>query len=330
MSARDPEGTGSSQARLASGAHPPGPRASGKPQLGALFPQTEIERDPAAIRDYSQAVEGLGLTHLLLYDHVVSVDVAARPDFAALARRDGSTAPKPYDLDDPFHEVMVLMGFLAGITGLDFCTSILILPQRQTALVAKQAAEVDILTGGRLRLGVGVGWNRIEAEALGSDFDTRGRRLEEQVALLREYWTQRSVNRAGPDGHAGGVGLSPRPVQQPIPVWMAGGRDRALDRVGRLADGWLPVGTKPRELGPAWETVRAAAARVGRDPDLIGMEGRLTGAGLDDISPMVDSYQGWCDLGASHLALDTMAAGLRGAAAHVTALECAVAALRAA
>jgi hypothetical protein len=113
-------------------------------------------------------------------------------------------------------------------------------------------------------------------------------------------------------------------------VWMAGGRGRALDRVGRLADGWLPVGTKPRELGSAWESVRAAAARVGRDPDLIGMEGRLTGAGLDDISPMVDSYQGWCDLGASHLALDTMAAGLRGAEAHVAALECAVAALRAA
>jgi probable F420-dependent oxidoreductase len=327
MPARDPETTGTSHARPEAGAHPPGRRASGKPQLGALFPQTEIERDPAAVRDYAQAVEELGLTHLLVYDHVVSVDVASRPDFTKLARQDGSTAPKPYDLDDPFHEVMVLMGFLAGITRLELCTSILILPQRQTALVAKQAAEVDILTGGRLRLGVGVGWNRIEAEALGTDFDTRGRRLEDQVALLREYWTQHSVNRAGPDGHAGGVGLSPRPVQQPIPVWMAGGRDRALDRVGRLADGWLPVGTQPRGLGPAWQTVRAAATRAGRDPDVIGMEGRLTGAGLEDSSRMVDSYQCWCDLGASHLALDTMAAGLRGAAAHVTALERAIAVL---
>jgi probable F420-dependent oxidoreductase len=298
------------------------------PRLGAVFPQTEIERDAAAVKDFAQAAEGLGLAHLLLYDHVLSVDVEARPDFAEQARRDGATSPKPYDLDDPFHEVMVLMGFLAGVTGMELCTSILILPQRQTALVAKQAAEVDILTGGRLRLGVGVGWNRIEAEALGVDFDSRGARLEQQVGLLREYWTQRSVTRSGPDGDAAGVGLSPRPVQQPIPLWPAGGRPRTLDRVGRLADGWLPVGIDPRALGPSWDAVRSAAEQAGRDPGTIGLEGRLAGAGGDDLDVVVDGHRGWCDLGATHVALNTMGSGLRGASAHVAALERAAAAVR--
>lgn len=298
------------------------------PKLGVVFPQTEIERDPGAVKDFVQAAEGLGLAHLLLYDHVLSVDVAARPDFVQQARRDGATAPKPYDLDDPFHEVMVLMGFLAAITGLELCTSILILPQRQTALVAKQAAEVDILTGGHLRLGVGVGWNRIEAEALGSDFETRGRRLEEQVGLLRAYWTQQSVTGPGPDGNPAGVGLSPRPVQQPIPVWLAGGKPKILERVGRLADGWLPVGVDPRQLGAAWDAVRKAAQRAGRDPGSIGLEGRLAGGGTDDLEAVVTGYRGWCELGASHVALNTMGAGLQGAAAHIRALERAVAAVR--
>ena len=297
------------------------------PRLGAVFPQTEIEPDPTAVKDFAQAAEALGLAHLLIYDHVLSVDTVARPDFAEQARRDGATSPKPYDLDDPFHEVMVLMGFLAGITELELCTSILILPQRQTALVAKQAAEVDILTRGRFRLGVGVGWNRIEAEALGTDFDSRARRMEEQIELLREYWSRRSVSRSGPDGNPDGVGLSPRPVQQPIPVWLAGGRGRALERVGRVADGWLPVGVDPRQLGPAWESVRASAERAGREPSSIGMEGRLSGAGTDDLDALVAGYRGWCDLGASHVALNTMGAGLRGAAAHVRALENAVTAI---
>lgn len=303
---------------------------TGSPRVGVVFPQTEIERDASAVRDFAQAAEGLGLDHLLLYDHVLSVDTRARPDFVAQAHSDGATSAKPYDLDDPFHEVMVLMGFLAACTSLELCTAILVLPQRQTALVAKQAAEVDVLTGGRLRLGVGVGWNRIEAEALGTDFASRGRRLENQVALLRAYWTERSVTQAGPDGNAAGVGLAPRPVQQPIPVWMAGGRPRTLDRVGRLADGWLPVGVDPLALGPSWDAVREAARRAGRDASAIGLEGRLAGAGGEDVEATAAAYSAWQDLGASHVALTTMGSGLRGAASHVRALERAVAAVGAA
>jgi probable F420-dependent oxidoreductase len=292
-------------------------------RLGALFPQTEIESDGGAVRAFAQAVEGLGLRHLTLFDHVVSVDSQVHADYTELAHRDGATSPKPYDLDDRFHEVMVLMGYLAAVCSLDLSTGILVLPQRQTALVAKQAAEVDLLSGGRVRIGVGIGWNRLEFTALGADFDNRAQRLEQQIDLLRRYWTQRSIDDDGTDGSVTGVGLAPRPVQRPIPIWLAGGRRRALERVGRLGDGWLPVTVDPATARAGLDVVRSAARAAGRNPDQIGIESRISCGGPDLDRAQVELGE-WIELGATHIALNTMGSGLTGADAHVAALERAV------
>lgn len=199
-------------------------------KIGVVFPQTEIGSDPVIIRDYAQTAEGLGFTHILAYDHVLG----ANPD-----RPGGFTGP--YTYQTPFHEVFVLFSYLAGITQhLEFVTGILILPQRQTALVAKQAASLDVLSGGRLRLGVGLGWNKIEYIALNEDFHTRGKRIEEQVMLLRRLWTEPLVDFKGKWHTIPDAGINPLPIQQPIPIWFGGREEPALRRAARLADGWLP------------------------------------------------------------------------------------------
>src|ERR1700683_4079741 len=180
-------------------------------QIGVVFPQTEIGGDVGALRGYAQRVEELGFRHVLAYDHVLGADPAVYPGW------DG-----PYDVTTTFHEPFVLFGYLAGITSLELVTGIIILPQRQTALVAKQAAEVDLLSKGRFRLGVGLGWNAVEYEALGRSFSDRGRRSEEQVALLRRLWTEPSVTHAGASEQVNGAGLAPLPVQRPIPIWFGG------------------------------------------------------------------------------------------------------------
>src|SRR6478752_8608936 len=148
-------------------------------QIGAVFPQTEIGPDPGAVRAYAARVQELGFAHILAYDHVVGADPKVHTDWRG-----------PYDLDTTFHEPLVLFGFLAAITTVELVTGVIILPQRQTVLVAKQAAEVDLLSQGRLRLGVGLGWNAVEYEALGENFTNRGRRLGEQVELMRRLWTE--------------------------------------------------------------------------------------------------------------------------------------------
>src|SRR5262250_3109373 len=177
-------------------------------QIGVVFPQTEIGPDPVVVRAYAAAVEELGYAHILAYDHVVGADPSAYPGFNG-----------PYNVDDQFHEPFVLYGYLAAITSMELVTGVIILPQRQTVLVAKQAAEADLLTGGKFRLGVGIGWNRVEYEALGQDFTTRGVRCEEQVTLLRRLWTEPSVTYHGRFDRITGAGLAPLPVQRPIPVW---------------------------------------------------------------------------------------------------------------
>ncbi len=198
-------------------------------QIGVVFPQTEIGGDVGAVRAYAEGVASLGYSHVLAYDHVVGADPAYHPGWAG-----------PYNVDSTFHEPFVLFGHLAAIIPLELVTGIIILPQRQTALVAKQAAEVDLLTRGKFRLGVGLGWNEVEYETLGRSFTDRGRRSEEQVALLRRLWTERTVVHDGPSEHVPGAGLAPLPVQQPIPIWFGASSDPALRRAGRLADGWFP------------------------------------------------------------------------------------------
>jgi probable F420-dependent oxidoreductase len=213
----------------------------------------------------------------------------------------------------------VLFGFVAGITSLELVTGILILPQRQTALVAKQAAEVDLLTGGRFRLGVGLGWNAVEYEALGKEFSDRGRRSEEQIALLRRFWTERSVTFAGEHERVTGAGVSPRPVQQPIPIWLGGSSARAYERMGRLADGWFPQVPPGPALDEARAAVGAAARAAGRDPSSIGMEGRANWSDTG-IGTLVDDVERWRAAGATHLSVNTMGSGLATADEHLATL----------
>lgn len=266
-------------------------------RYGAVFPQRDIGPDIDAIREYVAGVQALGFDHLVIYDHVLGADTTDRPDWTGA-----------YDLDDGFHEVFVLLGFIAAIApGLELVTDVLILPQRQTALVAKQAAEVDILSGGRFRLGVGVGWNAVEYEALGEAFRTRGRRVEEQIDLLRRLWTERSLDYTGADHRVPAAGLTYMPVQRPIPVWIGGSADVTLDRVGRLGDGWFPLGTPDDAMAARIDRVRSVAAAHGRDPAAIGFEPTVSLKA--DPATWRETADRWAAIGATHLALDTMNTG---------------------
>lgn len=277
-------------------------------RYGAIFPQRDIGTDVSMIRDYVAGIQELGFDHLVIYDHVLGADTADRPGWTG------------YDLDDGFHEVFVLLGFIAAIApGLELVTDVLILPQRQTALVAKQAAEVDILSGGRFRLGVGVGWNQVEYEALGEDFRTRGRRVEEQIDLLRRLWTERSLDYSGTYHRIPDAGLTYMPPQQPIPIWIGGSADVTLDRVGRLGDGWFPLGTPDAATAARIDRVRQVATGHGRDPRSIGFEPTIPLRA--DPATWRDTTERWEAIGATHLALDTMNTGSVTVADHLALLS---------
>ena len=275
--------------------------------IGVTLPQTEIGGAVADLRTYAEGVEQLGYDHLVAYEHVVGADPAVYTDWSG-----------PYDIDSTFHEPFAMLGYLAGITKLELAPAVIILPQRQTALVAKQAAEVDLLTEGRFRLGIGLGWNQVEYEALGQDFSTRGRRMDEQVALLRRYWTERSITFEGEFDRVTGAGIAPLPLQRPIPLWFGGGSKPAFRRMGRLADGWLPMMTPGPELDEAMATIAASAEAAGRDPQTIGMEGRITWGG--DLDQVKLEAEQWRALGATHVSINTMGSGLVGVDAHVEVL----------
>jgi probable F420-dependent oxidoreductase len=286
-------------------------------RIGVVFPQTELGGDAGAVRAYAQGAEELGFTHVLAYDHVAGADPAVHTGW------DG-----PYDVHTTFHEPMVLYGYLAAVTtSMELVTGIIILPQRQTVLAAKQAAEVDLLTGGRLRLGVGIGWNRVEYEALGQDFSTRGQRLEEQITLLRRLWTEQSVTFSGTFDRITGAGLAPLPVQRPIPVWVGAQSARAYRRIGRLADGWFPMMAPGPQLEEARRIVAEAAAEAGRDPASLGMEGRVRWQ--QDRDEMAAAIRQWQDAGATHLSVNTMGAGLKTVDDHLAALATAAEAAKA-
>ncbi len=275
-------------------------------QIGVVFPQTEIGADRGAIRAYAERVEELGFSHVLAYDHVLGADPAVHAPWSG-----------PYDVDTTFHEPFILFGYLAGFTSLELVTGIIILPQRQTALVAKQAAEVDLLTGGRFRLGVGLGWNAVEYEALGKSFADRGRRMDEQVELMRRLWTERTVTFEGAYETVTAAGLAPLPVQRPIPVWFGAQSPRAYVRVGRLADGWFPQLPPDSRLDDARRIIATAAAEAGRDPAAIAMEGRVSWSGADRL---IDHVGRWRAAGASHVSINTMGAGLGSVDGHLRAL----------
>jgi probable F420-dependent oxidoreductase len=287
-------------------------------QIGAVFPQTEIGPDPAGIRAYAQAVHGLGFKHVLAYDHVLGADPAGHPGWSG-----------PYTDKSQFHEPFVLYGYLAAVAPeLELVTGVIILPQRQTVLVAKQAAEVDVLTSGKLRLGVGIGWNAVEYEGLGMDFHNRGRRLEEQIQVMRQLWTKPSVTFEGRFHRITAAGINPMPVQRPIPVWIGASAEPAIKRAAELADGFFPQ--RPLEGGwPAtFEKIRRWLEAAGRDPAKFGIECRInTATGTpDDWRKQAEE---WRAFGATHLSVNTMNAGLSGPDAHVARLEQAMQALSA-
>jgi len=278
-------------------------------RIGAVFPQTELGGDASAVRDYGQRVEELGFSHLLAYDHVVGADPAVHTGWAG-----------PYDVHTTFHEPLVMFGYLAAVTTtLELVTGVVILPQRQTVLVAKQAAEVDLLSQGRLRLGIGLGWNAVEYEALGENFTNRGKRSEEQVELLRRLWTEQTVTFAGRHHQVTGAGIAPLPIQRPIPVWFGAASRPALERAGRLADGWFPMMSPGQRLDEAREIVARSADAAGRDPSAIGMEGRVDWRG--DRRHVADELAQWAAAGATHVSVNTMGAGLRTVDDHLSALQ---------
>jgi probable F420-dependent oxidoreductase len=282
-------------------------------RIGVVFPQTEIGQDPATIRDYAQAVESLGYTHILAFDSVIG----ANPN------RPGGW-DSPYTYQHAFHEPFALFAFCAAITRrIELVTGVLVLPQRQTTLVAKQAAEVDVLSGGRLRLGIGVGWNPVEFEALGENLKNRGKRIEEQLEVMRLLWTKELVTYAGRWHRVPDAGIKPLPVQQPIPVWMGGESEAVLRRAARLADGWITLQTfRP---GPAaQQTVDRLLGLVreaGRDPAAFGIEGRLALAQVP-VERREQELAAWRAMrGITHLCVNTMGLGLPGPEEHVRTLE---------
>ena len=278
-------------------------------QVGAVFPQTEIGADPVAVRDYVQAAEDLGYGHLIIFDHVLGADVRLHEGWS------GS-----YSSEDMFHEPFVVFGYMAAITKrLELVTSVLILGQRQTALVAKQAAEVDVLSGGRLRLGVGTGWNHVEYEALSENFHNRGRRSEEQIALLRALWTQEVIDFKGRWHRVTHAGINPLPVQRPIPIWLGGRAEEVVRRVARMADGWFPQFGPDDEGRKILARMHGYAREAGRDPTSIGLEGRIDMATSTPES-WAKRAKAWEELGATHISVNTMRAGLRSPQEHINSI----------
>jgi probable F420-dependent oxidoreductase len=279
-------------------------------QIGVVFPQTEIGASPVAVRDYAQAAEELGYAHLLAYDHVLGADARRHPGWNG-----------PYSHLDMFHEPLVLFGYLAALTRrLELVSGVIILGQRQTALLAKQAAQVDVLSGGRLRLGLGIGWNHVEYEALGTNFHDRGRRSEEQIAVLRALWTQQVVDFQGRWHRITAAGLNPLPVQQPIPIWLGGRAEAVVKRVARVADGWFPQFSPDKAGEETLNRLHHYAREAGRDPATIGIEARINFAG-GNPDLWGQQAEAWQKLGATHLSVNTMKAGLTSPDEHIKALR---------
>ena len=266
-------------------------------QYGAVLPHSEIGTDPGALRAYLQGVEALGLTHLLVYDHVLGADRSRHAGFSG-----------PYDKDTGFHEPLTFLAFAAGVTErLDLVTTVLILPQRQAALVAKQAAEVAIVSDNRLRLGVGTGWNTVEYEALNVPFERRGVRQAEQIDLMRKLWTDDVVDFDGEFHTVTAASISPRP-SRPVPVCFGGSGPAVLARCARLGDGWMPLGGANDKSRDALDVIRAEREKAGLTMDGFGVQAQAQYAG-GSPERWRSHAEKWADIGATHMAIATHNAG---------------------
>jgi probable F420-dependent oxidoreductase len=275
-------------------------------RVGVVFPQTESGTDPGFIREYTQASEELGYKHILAYDHVLGAGLKDRPNWSG-----------PYSEHDVFHEPFVLFGYMSAVaSNLEFVTGVIISPQRQTVLLAKQSASLDVLNKGRFRLGIGVGWNEIEYVGLNENFRNRGKREEEQIDLMRKLWTNDTIDYQGQYHTIPDAGINPLPVQRPIPIWLGGRSDVAYRRAARLADGFMPQFPPDEEGVAIIERLRQYVAEEGRDPDEFGIEARVS---LMDKTPETwqQEFEGWRELGASHISVNTMRMGLQSPSEHI-------------
>jgi probable F420-dependent oxidoreductase len=279
-------------------------------RVGVVYPHQEIGDDPSRISAFAQAAEDLGYAHIVAYDHVLGADPAGRPAWWRGAYTDR----------DAFHEPFVLFGHLAAVTKrIELAFGIVILPQRQTALVAKQAATLDVLSNGRVRFGAGIGWNHVEYEALGMSWRDRAARVEEQIEVLRLLWTQELVDFTGRWHRIDRAGIRPLPVQRPIPIWMGADEEVAVKRVARLADGWFSHLAPDDEGRAALERFRGYARDAGRDPARIGVEGRVPATGSpDEWARKAETFR---DMGMSHLELRTGGSKLPDLDAHIAAMR---------
>ncbi len=286
-------------------------------KIGAVFPHATIEIDAGAIKAYVQGVEAMGFNHILSYDHVIGANKASRPGWQG------------YDLDSKFFEPVSLLSYIAGITTrIGIATGVMILPQRQTVLVAKQAATLDILSNGRLRLGVGTGWNDVEYESLGMDFKRRGKFFDEQIDVLRALWSERAVTFDTPMHKITDAGIFPLPVQSPIPLWLGGGGvhpikgwanvEPVIRRIAKKADGWMPT-FDPDDTGAELvERFRMYAREYGRDPATIGIEALLCPALVEDWAAHGNA---WEKLGATHMVCNVQGPGIDGVDANLKRLD---------
>lgn len=296
----------------------------GKPAIpvGVVFPQTEIGSDYAAMRDFAQAAEELGFSHMVAYDHVLGADLTNRPDWYM-----------PYHLDSMFQEPMTLFSYLAGCTStIGLSTGVIILPQRQVVLFGKQAATLDVVSNGRLRCVVGLGWNTVEYDALGVPFEGRAARMEDQMRLLRRLWTERSFSDEGPDYRIVEAGIYPLPVQQPIPIWIGGFSPAAMKRAARVGDGWFPL-VDSAEAARTIDSFRTEISKNGRDPAQVRFENLIFCCPYEAPEPrpfgdVINDVAIWEQEGANSVCIDTMRYGAKGSpAAHIDLLRRIAAAL---
>jgi probable F420-dependent oxidoreductase len=278
--------------------------------MGAFFPTRDMPADRVAIRDWAQAAEAIGFDFVEVPDHVLGADRAALPDFEG-----------PYDVDDAFHETFVTLAYIAAVTErVGLASGVLILPQRQTALVAKQAAQLDVVSGGRLRLGIGVGWNPVEYEALGQDWQGRGRRQVEQIELMNQLWTNRTVTFDGVFDRVHHAGLNPLPIQRPIPIWFGGGVEPVLRRAAKYGQGWIPLGQPDEQTDAQLERLRNYLRAEGRDPETFGIEAWVR-SGIGGPDQWRTAAERWTALGATHVTFYTSGQGIGGVEHQIEAMR---------